>query len=331
MPTELELKERTAGRLHFSADMPGMQIAWDSTSLGTLKECPRKYYYSMIQSYRTKVESIHLVWGIMYHATLEAYDHAKAQGMNHDEAVRETIKKALTLTSVYDKIMNEETGEEQKLFKPWDSGDSLKNRMTLIRATIWYLEHFKDDPCETLILKNGKPAVELSFRMELGLPAPDGTNFMYCGHMDRLAIFNDDIWVLDRKTTKGQLNDKYFQGFTPDNQMSGYTMAAQVVFDTKARGVIIDGCQTAVGFNRFKRGFAMRTARQTEEWLEDFSFWMKQAELFAEARYWPMNDKSCHKYNGCQFLEICSKDPAVRDKFLASGFDQKDWNPLEAR
>ena len=28
----------------FSTEIPNLQLAWDSTSLGLLKECPRKYY-----------------------------------------------------------------------------------------------------------------------------------------------------------------------------------------------------------------------------------------------------------------------------------------------
>ena len=45
-----------------------VQWAWDSTSLGWLKECPRKYQYHMIEQWRGRGESIHLEYGILYHS-----------------------------------------------------------------------------------------------------------------------------------------------------------------------------------------------------------------------------------------------------------------------
>ena len=41
----------------FSA--PGVQWAWDSTSLGTFKDCPRKYFYTLVMGYRARGESVH--------------------------------------------------------------------------------------------------------------------------------------------------------------------------------------------------------------------------------------------------------------------------------
>ena len=41
--------------------LPGtnIQFAWDSTSLGLLKTCPRLYYYTIIEGYAPRGESIH--------------------------------------------------------------------------------------------------------------------------------------------------------------------------------------------------------------------------------------------------------------------------------
>jgi hypothetical protein len=63
----------------------------------------------------------------------------------------------------------------------------------------------------------------------------------------------------------------------------------------------------------------------------DLGVWLKQAKWYAEDDYWPQNDKSCHKYGGCPFREVCSKSPSVRDKFLESGFVRREWNPLIPR
>src|SRR5438046_4651295 len=56
----------------------GMQLAWDSTSMGLLKECPRKYQLSILEGWTPKRTSVHLLFGLWYHGALERYDHAKS-------------------------------------------------------------------------------------------------------------------------------------------------------------------------------------------------------------------------------------------------------------
>ena len=68
--------------------LPGtnIQYAYDSTSLGLLKTCPRLYQYTMIDGYVAKGESIHLRFGIEYHQALQDYDIARAEGIDHEDA-----------------------------------------------------------------------------------------------------------------------------------------------------------------------------------------------------------------------------------------------------
>lgn len=306
-----------------------IQHAWDSTSLGWLKECPRKYYYSMIEGWRTKAESVHLTFGILYHSALESYDRYMAEGkIEHDWAVKLVVEEILAATW------------DHEAKKPWRSASdldpedrtSLKNREYLIRTIVWYLDKFKDDPARTKLLPDGQPMVELHFQFELG---NFGYNLQYpyslCGYLDRVVEFNDTTFVMDRKTTTTTVGNYYFEQFDPDNQMSLYTVASQVAYKTAVRGVIIDVAQIAVGFSRFNRSIVSKTPGQVEEWIKDLKFWLRQAESFAEKNYWPQNDKSCHKFGGCQFRSICNKDPGVREKFLESHFERNPWNPLELR
>lgn len=346
--------------------LPGtnIQFSWDSTSLGWLKTCPRLYFYSMIEGWRAKGTGVHLKFGQLYHSALELYDKARLgqiqayegnepiEGepgpLDHENALRMVVHRALIDTWSYPAPPSYE-GEDIGLPGPWTSDHPAKNRETLIRSVIWYLDNFKDDPAATLILANGKPAVELSFRMELDWgPKADtqiksqqpsmkpGDEYRYqpyilSGHLDRVVEFGGQKYVMDRKTTGSSPTPHYFDGFAPDNQMSIYTLAARVQFSTPVAGVIIDAAQIAVGFTRFQRGFTYRTEAQLEEWLSDARYWFAQAEGFAEAGYWPMNDRSCGMYGGCTFRKICSKSPEVRERFLESDFERKPWNPLASR
>lgn len=302
----------------FSASTPDLQIAWDSTSLGHLKECPRKYEYFMLHGIRPRAESVHLIFGLHYHSALEFYDHKRAQGMPHDDALLETCRRVLELTW------------NRRLARPWLSDDKNKNRFTLLRTVIWYLDQFADDPLQTVILANGKPAVELSFRMEIGLTAPTGEPWMLSGHLDRLVTFNGQAYVLDRKTTKSTLGEYFFNQFSPHNQFSLYALASKVVYQSPTQGIICDGAQIAVTFSRFHRGIITRTEPQLNEWLSDTEMWLSLAAHFAEHSHWPMNDKSCGNYGGCPYQELCSKSPLVRESWQKS-FTKAVWNPLQTR
>lgn len=363
------------GRTSFSTKNPWLQLAWDSTSLGAAKECPRKYAYSIVLGYRAKNESHHLRYGQLYHRALEVYDHARFEGASHDEAqirmlrdLAEGCQDEVPADSVgrtaapgddFHELLARpaesfdrpaETGDGSLVRVWWNPSEGLsaekaaantKTIRNLFRTVVWYTEFFREDPLTTVKLANGKPAVELSFRFDLGLEARTGETFLYSGHLDRLAAMPDGSkWVVDRKTTKNTIGFGFFQSYSPDNQMSGYTLAGNVVLDIPVKGVIIDAVQIAQGFSRFVRGYANRTPGQVEEWLTTTRFYIGTLfQLYAEAANagagvdaYPMNDKACHNYSGCPFRDtVCSKDPAVREPFLKANFKIKKWDPLETR
>lgn len=299
-----------------------LQLFWDSTSLGWLKQCARLYEYHMIEGWRTRGDLPNLTFGIHYHGALELYDKLRIEGEAHDDALAAAVLGTLVAT----------WGAEG----PWASDHPTKSRETLIRSIIWYLDHFRDDPATTFVLADGRPAVELSFKMELDFGVDwhavgNYQRYTLCGHLDRVVTYLGSQYVMDRKTTAGALSPRYFAGFEPDNQMSLYTIAAQVVFASPVKGVIIDAAQVLVGGTKFERGITYRTPAQTEEWLSDLRHWLRLAEGYAAEGYWPMNDKACGMYNGCTFRKVCSKSPEVRHKFLESDFVRSPWNPLSVR
>lgn len=326
----------TSSNKSFSKEIPGLQIAWDSTSLGLLKTCPRKYYLSMIEGWEPKGKAIALDFGIWYHKGLENYHKLKAQGLIHDEALRKVVHYLLCVTT---------THNEDATYSFWESGDTKRNRFTLVRAVVWYLEEFgEEDSIETLHGKDGKALVELSFRFETDYPLPpketakwngkgEVPSYLLCGHFDRPAEFAGQKYISDYKTTGSTISSRFFDGFTPDNQVSLYTFAGSVVLNEQIAGVIIDGAQIAVTFNRFARGFAPRTPEQTEEWYNDLGMWLQNAENYADAMHWPMNDTAgaCGMYGGCTFRGICSKSPSVRHVFLEGDFARRVWDPLTPR
>ena len=217
-----------------------------------------------------------------------------------------------------------------------------------------YLDHFADDPAQTYILNDGTPAVELSFRFELDWGpevADERCNgwerrvliarvrpqpYLLCGHLDRVVSFNDQLLVMDRKTSTTTLSAYYFNQYEPHNQMSLYTLAGKIILNAPIRGVIIDAAQVLLEKpNAFARGFTYRTEDQLEEWLADLRVTLAFAESCATTGHFPMNDTSCDKFGGCRFRGVCSKSPSVRDRFLAADFtklpENERWNPMAVR
>lgn len=303
----------------FSLAVPGLQLAWDSVSLGALKKCPRYYQLAIVEGWQPREKSFHLDFGIWAHSSRERYYHAKAAGASHDDAVDAAVDYLLKATW------------DRGLQRPWISGDSNKNRYTLLRSMVWYLDHWEHDPLETVMLSNGKPAVELSFRYETTY-ASTLTNspepFLLCGHLDRVATLNDLAYLSDLKTTKSTLGPWYFAQFTPDNQFSLYSYSGKVVFTLPLHGLIVDAMQVAVGFTRFERAPVARTPDQLDEWYRDFGQWLEVAQLYAARGVWPMNEKACFN---CDFRSICARSPGGREMWLKADFTRRVWDPLVSR
>lgn len=309
----------TSKNSSFSPKLPGLQLAIDSTSLGAFKECPRKYYYSIILGWQPKDTSVHLVFGILMHSGTEQYHHARSAGESHENALEIALHWVLKVT--WDK----------KLGRPWISGDSYKNRLTLIRTLLWYLDQWAAENLDNIILSNGKPAVELSFHFDSGYQASTGESFLFCGHLDRLVMFNGQPWISDIKTTKSELSPYFWQQFNPNNQFSMYMLAGQVAFAQPVQGIIVDGAQVLVDSSRFQRHPIPYDKSKIDEWYLATGWWIAKMDECAQAGSWPMNEKSCSNYGGCPFLAVCAKPPGAREQWLKADFRQRIWDPMQKR
>lgn len=315
--------------------LPGTNIlyAWSSTTLGLLKECPRKFQYTVIEGWTSRDESVHLRFGIEYHHALQDYAIARAEGAKHEDAIHDCVR------ALHARVHDWTPDRASRAGR-------YKNRESILGLVVDYLDHFgADDPASTYILDDGKPAVELTFKFELDWGpkligdtpwAGDSQPYLLCGHLDRVVEFHSDLYVMDRKTSVSTISSYYMDQWTPSNQMTLYALAGKVMLNQPVKGVIIDAAQVLLEKpHAFARGFAYRTEDQLTEWLTDLRYFLREAEDFATANYWPQNDTACNKFGGCAFREVCSASPHVRDQYLAARFDRGDhnaaWNPFFLR
>lgn len=309
------------GHKSFTPDLPGFQHVWDATCLSLFQRCPRRYQYEMIEGYAPGT-AIDLDFGIIYHAALERYTHDRTDGFSHDDAVLRAVQFAAT-TAI--ERHEEPADEGAPAWSEWSHATDAKNRRTLIRTIVWYLDQWERDPAEVDMLSTGRPAVELSFILDFGWSTPRHSIPIYiCGTIDRRVNFLGSLYEMDRKTTKSTVNPRYFDRYTPNNQVSLYTTAGKMITAEASRGMIIDVAQTAKGFSNFARAEIPRTPNMLDEWREDAIFWISFAEQCAERLHWPMNPESCWN---CPFhKDVCSKDPSIRPIYLRD-MARRRWDP----
>src|SRR5436189_6368620 len=152
----------------------GRQWAWNHSSLEPAKSCPRKYKYMVIDGWRPKSSSDDMIFGSHYAKALEMYHRWRADSVSHKDALENVCFATLADT------------------KTWVSAHNAKTRETLLRSIVWYLDTFENDLCKTVVLADGQPAVELSFRFQLD------ADIMLCGHLDRIVSYAGDYYVQDQ-------------------------------------------------------------------------------------------------------------------------------------
>lgn len=302
----------------------GGQFVWDATSLSLAQACPRKYQLKMVEGWAPRRKSVHLIFGGHYATALEHFYKHRALGDTLDEALEKIVFEALCNT--WERPIQVDGVDPIGEGNPWDSGDAIKTRETLIRTIIWYVDQFADSAVKVILDSEGRPLVERSFTLNVD------NDIVFAGHLDTAVEYASAPYVMDQKTSKSTISAYYFEGYRPDIQMSMYTFAGKAIFKLPVKGVIIDAAQIAVGFSRFERGFTFRTELELDEWYTDMMMLIERIRLMTSNNYFPMDRTACGNYGGCEFRTVCSRDPAVRRQFLLADFTQgPTWDPLDRR
>jgi hypothetical protein len=297
---------------YWCTSAPNVQRVWSSSSLSTLAECPRKYELSYVEGWTGKEENLDFEFGIAWHRLMESYWMGRFAGQDHEELLRELVPIALNW----------------KLPTPSRPNQAGKTPMGLARSLVWYFEHYEHDEIEQIVNLNAGPAIEMKFNFFLDLMNPDGEPYQIQGYLDQMRYFNEIRCVWDYKTTSGSISDYYMARFDVDIQNHIYTLAARSLSDEDYTLFMADIIGVGVTYTDFSRHSVEVTRGELIEALNDITYWIREAERFAEHNYYPKNTKAC---NFCQFNGVCNKDPSVRIKFLYADFEGKRRKFVEER
>lgn len=287
--------------------------AIDSTLRASFVACPRKFQLQYLEHWKKKRTSVHLVAG---GAFAEGMDVTRTQFATGDTPEQALAAGAKALIRKYGDFEAED-----------DHNKSLANMVAALGES--FAHHgFSTDPLQPHILPNGKPAVEFSFAIPISedlLHPETGDPILYTGRFDMLGEMQDNLWVVDDKTT-GYIGKQWFNQWTLRSQLTGYCWAARE-YGYPVVGAIIRGLAIR------KKDFGHAESIQYRpDWMITRWHMQLQRDIQRMIRSWEEGyfdytlDGACSDYGGCDFLEVCSSPNPER--WLATDFEQRIWDPL---
>lgn len=82
---------------HVSPSNPLLQVAWDSTSLGALMQCPRYYQYAILEGWGSG-DNADLAFGGYFASACERYQKGRIAGLGKDDTILSVVKWLLAET-----------------------------------------------------------------------------------------------------------------------------------------------------------------------------------------------------------------------------------------
>jgi hypothetical protein len=296
----------------------------DSTKLQQFMDCPRSYFYTYLLGWRSERPNNHLVFGSAVHLAME---HLYKHGFGADDVITAIDK----FNKEYRKEFPEETDE---LFKP-------KTPARFIDCLVEYI----------MLYKNDFNKYEVLYTEVSGSVSLDGYFILYF-KMDTILreIAGGLYFSMEHKTKGGDFSGYYGESWKNDFplsvQVGTYTHALYCMFPPeKVKGVKINGIgmkKTKAHLFDFCRLPIWKSREQMQVWQMNTINWMKQLEIEFEELYreedsndvmtaFPMNVRSCTKYNGCPFHNQCLTwaNPLKRCEQPPLGMKVEFWDPRE--
>lgn len=314
---------------------------YDNTRLEAYRRCPRKYYFRHIRDWNPELMAKPLGFGLAWHNSMDfVWEFAKTldrqyllvgakdvfwgtwkeHNMPTDDAI---------LMSIYPRT-------------PGRAGEMLE----------YYIEKYYDWLNEIELLE-----IESAFIVPIG--EDQFENVMYMGRLDKVyrdPRLNNKIVILDHKTTSMMANS-WFESFSPNSQVDGYSYAGNMMYGDEFWGIMIDGAsvmknhsKSGPGVDRdlppgiafpkvpMQRAFnnlgawhweAKRTIMDIENemaTLRDFDIADMHDDFFS---CFPKNTTNCFCYGRCIYADVCKMIPNPHKDHPEPphGFVVDKWDP----
>lgn len=287
-----------------SLSLPIIDRPLDNTALSLFMKCPRKYDFAMVRHRRHHgAPPPAIAYGAAWHHCMEV--HYKTGG---------------DAELVYLKLQN-----------AWEDHKKDDDHRTLDRCWMEYEKYVekyglpKDEDAQTVGYPD-TPLVEISANVIW-----PGGRYAYAGKIDRIILHQGQYYVEDHKTTS-RMGDYYFKQFELSNQMMGYVWIARQLYPAiKVAGVRINAHAVLKRDSKFRRQTISFADDRLEEWSQNYNNWVGKLEQAYANDDFPGNYSECDgKYRMCEYTDVCSLPPRLRERELEASYEVHPWNPLES-
>lgn len=287
----------------------------DNTMRGDFVMCPTKWAYGFMFQLAPLIPSVHLHAGGAIARSLEvARQRFYGDGATEAEAKKDGLE---ALMNFYGNF----------IAPPTKSGDkSLEN---CIRAYDSYMQRYRlgRDLIVPFKTADGKLMIEFTFSIPTEVKNPTtGDPILYSGRCDMIGVMNDQLFVVDEKTTVA-LGDSWADQWKLESQFTGY-MAAARLYGYQVAGAVIRG----IGLLKTKISHAdltlYRSPWEIDRWWnqlhKDLRRMVQQYEAFDFDM--ALSKNACGAYGGCAFRILCeSQDP---ERWM-NQYRIRVWDPLK--
>jgi hypothetical protein len=295
-------------------EMPGkFPAVIDNTMRSAWNACPTKFYWEFCRQLGPKGGSVDLIAG-----------GAFAQGL---EVARKAFwKEKKTFEEAQYEGMMAAIAEYGNFECPEHKQQKSVQRVVQAIEYYFYAWPMKTDPVQPYYWGDGNPAVEFSFSIPLDIAHPDsGEPIIYAGRLDMIGVFNEQIFLIDEKTTS-QLGTTWGQKWNLRSQFTGYTWAARKT-GLSVAGTIVRGISFLKNSFGHAQSIQFRPEWQCERWFEQLNSDIRAMVSDYQRRTYNQNlADSCESYGGCAYMRLCeSKNP---EDWIGE-YQPRIWNPLD--
>jgi len=265
---------------------PRLQL-FSHSSRTTLHKCNRKYELYRLNSKDTEVEDMSTNVTFAYGSAVGVGIQSALEGKSESEIVLDTFLE-------WDCDLLEANPRQKKSF--WEALFAVQ-RFLYMREQQDYLKDYE------LVYYKGKPAIELSFQIDL----PDG--FKYRGFLDGVLQHKQtgEILCLELKTTAGTPQAATYKN---SGQAIGYSVILDQMFpDLSSYEVLylVYGTRS----RDFTELYFTKTLLQRALWLQDLLIDCEHIQLYESYQNYPIHGESCYDFfRDCEYLGLCTLSTA---------------------
>lgn len=294
------------------------ELELDNSTFEAIQTCPVAGLMRLLKL-KPRGPSAPLVFGGAVHAAMEYFFKSEQPDLMTAVKVARTHAAENHLDDVADDKRNYDRLEQ------------------LIR--VWFV-YYKNNPNKryNLLVIDGKPAVELPFRVLLGtLFNPMSCHDMpiyWTGKIDLVDWdeVSQSAWVVDHKTAS-MMGESFVKEKVRSSQFLGYHFALQTLLpQLKVKGTKVNVFYNAKTTVDIKPVELPTTWAAVQEWQTETVKVLRRAWftlMDSDLSAFPANRNNCvGKYGACRHYDFCNQHPANREKWLAGMYEHDSWSPL---